>query len=48
MVDVRTDDPPDPLLDQDDIKDGTGQNTISNGRIAHTTTATVVNNRFTT
>ena len=48
MVDVRTNDPPESPIDHDGVKDGTVQNLICNHRIAHVTTAAVVNNRYTT
>ena len=48
MDDVRTEDSPNPPIDQDGVKDGIVQNFIRNRRIAHATTTTVVNNRYTT
>ena len=48
MVDVCADNSPDTPNKQDGIKDGNVQNAICNRRIEHTTTVTVVNNRFTT
>ena len=47
MVDGRTLGSPEPLKDHDDAKNGATGNKICNRRIAHATTATVNNNRFT-
>ena len=47
MVDGRTFDSPEPSINHDGAEDGTIGNKICNRRIAHATTATVDNDRFT-
>ena len=47
MADKRTEDPPEPPIEQNGVKDSNVQNTIYNRYIEHATTATVVNNRST-
>ena len=44
MVHLHTDDPPENSIDQDGVKNDTVFNPILNRRIAHATTAIVVNN----
>ena len=48
MVHLHTDDPPENSIDQDGVKNDTVLNPILNCRIAHATTAIVVNNWYTT